>query len=210
MTAEIFLDIFRNNLRSDTSLCGTGENLAMKSIKDLFASFSLKAEFASRRNKLYRIAYSWCHDPALADDLVQETIYKALKNASGLRDVATLDSWLYRILYNCWHDYLRIKDRNVEFTEIQDDKQAGQSENYQQSQIVKRVRASVEKLPLPLREVVTLADFAGFSYAQIAEITDVPVGTVMSRLFRARQNLKQQLLDFGADDASEFKLRRVK
>lgn len=182
----------------------------MKVIKDLLASFSLKTEFAARRSKLYRIAYSWCHDPALADDLVQETIYKALKNASSLRDVATLDSWLYRILYNCWHDYLRIKDRNVEFVEMHDDKQSDQSDNYQQSQIVKRVRASVEQLPLPLREVVTLADFAGFSYAQISEITDVPVGTVMSRLYRARQTLKQKLLDFGVDEASEFALRRVK
>lgn len=182
----------------------------MKIVKNLVAAFSLKAEFASRRNKLYRIAYAWSHDAALADDLVQETIYKALKNASRLRDVDTLDSWLYRILYNCWQDYLRVKGRHVEFVEMHDEAQAGQSDNYQQSQIVRRVRASVEQLPLSLREVVTLADFAGFSYAQIAEITDVPIGTVMSRLFRARKNLKQQLLEFGSDDLSEFKLRRVK
>lgn len=182
----------------------------MKVVKNIVAAFSLKAEFATRRNKLYRIAYSWCHDAALADDLVQETIYKAIKNASRLRDVETMDSWLYRILYNCWHDYLRVKGRNVEFVEMYDEDQPAQTENYQQSQIVKRVRASVEQLPLPLREVVTLADFAGFSYAQIAEITDVPIGTVMSRLFRARKNLKQQLLEFGSEDISEFKLRRVK
>ena len=54
----------------------------MKVVKNLVAAISLKSEFAARRNKLYRIAYSWCHDPALADDLVQETIYKAIKNAS--------------------------------------------------------------------------------------------------------------------------------
>jgi RNA polymerase sigma-70 factor (ECF subfamily) len=65
-------------------------------------------------------------------------------------------------------------------------------------------------LPLPLREVVTLADFAGFSYAQIAEITEVPIGTVMSRLFRARKNLKEQLIEFGSEDIAEFKLRRIK
>ena len=182
----------------------------MKVVKNFVVAMSMKSEFAARRNKLYRIAYSWCHDPALADDLVQETIFKALKNASNLRDAAMLDGWLYRILYNCWHDYLRIKGRNVEFVEMHDEDQADHSENYQQSQIVKRVRASVEQLPLPLREVVTLADFAGFSYAQIAEITDVPIGTVMSRLFRARKNLKNQLLEFGSDDVSECKLRRVK
>ena len=182
----------------------------MKVVKNLVAAFSLKSEFAARRNKLYRIAYSWCHDPALADDLVQETIYKAIKNASRLRDIDTLDAWLYRILYNCWQDYLRVKGRNVEFVEMHDDDQVEQSDNYQQSQIIKRVRASVEKLPLPLREVVTLADFAGFSYAQIAEITEVPIGTVMSRLFRARKELKQQLLEFGSDGLSEIKLRRIK
>ncbi len=182
----------------------------MKVVKNLVAAFSLKSEFAARRNKLYRIAYSWCHDTALADDLVQETIYKALKNASSLRDVKTMDSWLYRILYNCWQDYLRVKGRHVEFVETLDDDQIEQSDNYQRSQIVKRVRASVEQLPLPLREVVTLADFAGFSYAQIAEITEVPIGTVMSRLFRARKDLKQKLLEFGSDELSEFKLRRIK
>jgi len=93
---------------------------------------------------------------------------------------------------------------------MHDEEQLGHSDNYQQAHIVKRVRASIEQLPLPLREVVTLADFAGFSYAQIAEITEVPIGTVMSRLFRARQNLKQQLLEFGSDELTEFKLRRIK
>lgn len=182
----------------------------MKVVKNLVAAFSLKKEFSTRRNKLYRIAYSWSHDPALADDLVQETMYKALKNAANLRDVQTIDTWLYRILFNCWQDYLRVKGRNVEFVETHDDAQLDQTDNYQQSQIVERVRASVELLPLPLREVVTLADFAGFSYAQIAEITGVPIGTVMSRLFRARQTLKQQLLEFGSGELAEFKLRRVK
>jgi RNA polymerase sigma-70 factor (ECF subfamily) len=182
----------------------------MKVIKNLVAAFSLKVEFAARRNKLYRIAYSWCHDSALADDLVQETIYKAIKNAARLRDIETIDTWLYRILFNCWQDFLRVKGRNVEFIEIHDDDQLEQADNYQQSQIVERVRSSIEQLPLPLREVVTLADFAGFSYAEIAEIIEVPIGTVMSRLFRARQSLKQQLLDFGSDNLTESKLRRVK
>ncbi len=182
----------------------------MKIVKNLVAAVTLKNAFAARRNKLYRIAYSWSHDQALSDDLVQETIYKAMKNAGNLRDIETLDTWLYRILYNCWQDYLRTRGRNIEFIEMDDDKQPEHSENYHQAQIVKRVRTSVEELPMPLREVVTLADFAGFSYAEIAEITGVPIGTVMSRLFRARKNLKQKLLEFGSDDIAGFKLRRVK
>jgi RNA polymerase sigma-70 factor (ECF subfamily) len=182
----------------------------LKRVTNMLAAFSLKSEFAARRNKLYRIAYSWCHSSALADDLAQETIYKAIKNASGLRDVGTIDTWLYRILFNCWQDYLRVKNRNVEFVEMHDDAQAEHAESYQQSQIVDRVRSAIEKLPMPLREVVTLADFAGLSYTEIAEIIDVPIGTVMSRLFRARKKLKQQLLDFGREELAGVKLRSIK
>ncbi len=182
----------------------------MKVIKNALAAYGLKTEFAERRHKLYRIAYSWSHDASLSDDLVQETIMKAIKNAASLRDVATLDTWLYRILYNCWQDYLRVKGRHVEYIETHDQEQPEHVEIYQQAAIIKRVRNAVEQLPLPLREVVTLADFAGFSYAEIAEIVNVPIGTIMSRLFRARKKLKNQLLEFGANDISEFKLRRVK
>jgi RNA polymerase sigma-70 factor (ECF subfamily) len=63
---------------------------------------------------------------------------------------------------------------------------------------------------MTLREVITLADFAGFSYAEIADIVDIPIGTVMSRLYRARQNLKEQLLDLADDENMPVKLMRVK
>lgn len=182
----------------------------MKTMMNLIALKKLKQDFARRRNKLYRIAYSWCHEAALADDLVQEAMYKAMKNAHRLRDTSTIDTWLYRILINCWHDYLRIKGRHVELQEMTDDHQAEHSDRYQQTQIVERVRDSVSQLPMPLREVVTLADFAGMSYSQIAEIVEIPIGTVMSRLFRARKNLKEHLLDLGKDENAHFRLRRVK
>lgn len=182
----------------------------MKSVKNFIAARSLKQEFAARRNRLYRTAYSWCHDAALSDDLVQETMYKAIKNAGNLREIATLDTWLYRILINCWHDYLRVSGRHVELFDISDDRIGDHSDMYQKGQIVDRVRASVSSLPMSLREVVTLADFAGFSYAEIASIVDVPIGTVMSRLYRARQSLKEQLLDITSDENIQVKLRRVK
>jgi RNA polymerase sigma-70 factor (ECF subfamily) len=182
----------------------------MKKIKNLFAATRLKQEFANRRNKLYRVAYSWCHNSSLADDLVQETMLKAMKNVDNLRNQATLDTWLYRILLNNWHDYLRVQGRNVELYDVGDESQQEHADNYQQSQIVGRVRASVERLPMSLREVITLADFAGFSYAEIAEIVGIPIGTVMSRLYRARQNLKEQLLDLAGEGELPVKLMRVK
>ena len=141
---------------------------------------------------------------------LQETMLKAMKKADSLRDQATLDTWLYRILLNNWHDYLRVQGRNVELYDVGDESQSEHADSYQQSQIVGRVRSSVERLPMPLREVVTLADFAGFSYAEIAEIVDIPIGTVMSRLHRARQNLKQQLLDLAGEGKLPVKLMRVK
>ena len=182
----------------------------MKKIKNLFAAARLRQEFADRRNKLYRVAYSWCHNSALADDLVQETMLKAMKKSDSLRNHATMDTWLYRILLNNWHDHLRVQGRNVELFDVGDDKQLEHDDNYQQSQIVGRVRSSVERLPMNLREVVTLADFAGFSYAEIAEIVDIPIGTVMSRLYRGRQNLKEQLLDLAGEGKLPVKLMRVK
>lgn len=182
----------------------------MDKIKDLFAARALKQEFASRRTKLYRVAYSWCHSPSLADDLVQETMFKAIKKISSLRDQSTLDTWLYRILANNWHDHLRVQGRNVELMDIVDEKSSDQDDSYQQSQIVERVRASVSNLPMQLREVVTLADFAGFSYAEMSDILEIPIGTVMSRLYRARQNLKEQLLDLSGDNKIPLKLMRVK
>lgn len=182
----------------------------MDKIKNLLAARSLKYEFASRRTKLYRIAYSWCHSASLADDLVQETMLKAIKNINSLREQSTLDTWLYRILINNWHDYLRVQGRNVELTDVVDEVSNDQSESYQQTQIVARVRSSVSKLPMQLREVVTLADFAGFSYAEIADIADIPIGTVMSRLYRARQKLKEQLLDLSSDNSVPLRLMRVK
>lgn len=182
----------------------------MNKIKNLFAVRALRLEFANRRTKLYRVAYSWCHSSSLADDLVQETMLKAIKNINSLRETSTLDTWLYRILANNWHDYLRVQGRNVELTDIVDEKSGDQSEAYQQSQIVERVRSSVSKLPMQLREVVTLADFAGFSYTEMSDILDIPVGTVMSRLHRARQNLKKQLLDLSGDNVVPFRLMRVK
>jgi RNA polymerase sigma-70 factor (ECF subfamily) len=182
----------------------------MRTIKNLFAASRLRQEFADRRDKLYRVAFSWCHNGSLADDLVQETMLKAMKKSDSLRDQSTLDTWLYRILLNNWHDHLRAQGRNTELFDVGDDNQPEHADSYQQSQIVGRVRASVERLPMSLREVVTLADFAGFSYAEIADIVDIPIGTVMSRLYRARQNLKEQLLDLAGEGKLPVRLMRVK
>jgi len=181
----------------------------MKLITNLLSSIEMRRCCVIYRNKLYRTAYAWCHDTQLADDLVQETLYKALKSWRSLRDPEAIEPWLFRILGNTWHDYLRSSGRTTDLEDIADD-QASAPEAYHQGQIVDRVRGAVSSLPLPLREVVTLADFSGFTYAEIAQILDIPIGTVMSRLFRARRSLKSRLLDLNRSPASVIPIRRVK
>ncbi len=67
----------------------------------------IRHELEQRRPMLYQLAYSWCHQPALADDLVQDTMVKALRNAKQLQNTKAVKAWLTRILANCWYDHLR-------------------------------------------------------------------------------------------------------
>ena len=89
---------------------GYGEPVdeAMAIIKKLLFLPGFRHELRERRDRLYRLAFSWCHNAALADDLTQEALTKALRNSTQLRDDQRLDSWLFRILANCWQDHLRV------------------------------------------------------------------------------------------------------
>lgn len=146
------------------------------------------------RAQLYRVAYSWCHNPALADDIVQETLIKAYKKADQLRDPKAAKSWLFSILSNCYNDHFR---RNRETEDIDDvvvvDENSPESET-RQLQIVDKVRAAVSELSDGQRQVLTLVDLEGFSYVEVSTILNIPIGTVMSRLCRARKTLKDKLL----------------
>ena len=82
----------------------------------------------------------------------------------------------------------------------------------EEDQLALRVRLAVQRLPLPQRQVVTLVDLEGFAYATVAQILDIPVGTVMSRLCRGRRALREGLLDVNskAEVTSPPRMRRVK
>ena len=78
-------------------------------------------------------------------------------------------------------------------------------------QVIDRVRTAISRLPLGQRQVITLVDLKGFTYAEVAEVLEIPVGTVMSRLNRARMALKEQLLSLQGDlNPERCHLRRVK
>lgn len=146
------------------------------------------------RARLYRVAYAWCRNPALADDLVQETLTKALKNSAQLRDPKARDAWLFTILANCYRDYFRRLRDMDDIDDIEISHESTPESESSSAQIVGLVRATVARLPEGQRQVVTLVDLEGFSYGEVAKILDVPIGTVMSRLCRARGAMKDMLL----------------
>ena len=171
----------------------------------------IRAELEKRRELLYRLAYSWCHNPALADDLVQDAMVKALKNARQLKNTAAIKGWLSKILANCWYDYLRRTHEEVDLDNLPYGEALTVGDGIEQQDIVSRVRAMIATLPVGQRQVITLVDLAGFSYIEIAEILDIPVGTVMSRISRARNALRTKLADYDPrQEIMRAKIRRIK
>ena len=172
----------------------------------------LKNKIAAQRNRLYRIAYSWCHDAALSDDLTQETLTKALKNFSSLKNPDSLNCWLYGILANCWRDHFRRERDHDDIENCEFTVDETPESQYNRQYITDTILSAVAGLPIAQRQTLTLVDLEGFSYAEVAEILQTPIGTVMSRLCRARKSLTKQLLNLktqSKEDQVPF-LRRVK
>jgi len=167
----------------------------------------------AHRPVLYRIAYAWCHDPTLADDLVQEAMSKAWARRAQLRDEASLKAWMVSIMNHCWLDHLRGRREFDDVDELQDTLESGAESPEvccNREQVIACVRAAVARLPLGQRQVLTLVDLEEFGYAEVAEILNIPVGTVMSRLSRARASLKIMLDNAAKQHAAQPALRRVK
>lgn len=179
----------------------------------LFSNRQLRKALADSRPRLYRMALAWTRDPSLADDLAQEALNRALKHAQQLRDAQRLNAWLFRILSNCWHEHLRRRRPGVPLDEIELVEWHTPEREQQRQDIVTRVQVEIARLPVGQRQVVTLVDIEGLTYAETAAVLEVPVGTVMSRLNRARTNLRAALGDVRdtAEQAHQpTRLRRVK
>jgi len=169
-----------------------------------------------QRPALYKIAWSWCHDASLAEDLVQDTYAKALKNRSQLKDLTKLKSWLARILVNLHTDYCRAKRENIELKSqhLLDENDPLSLVSREES--IQIVRYAISQLNDKQRKIISLIDIAEFSYVEVAEILDIPMGTVMSRINRARKRLKEHLDEIERQHQKESQttastlLRRIK
>ena len=169
-------------------------------------------ELCGNRNRFYKLAFSWTSDPMIADDLVQEAMQKAFQSFDSLKDDNKLNAWTCRIMLNCYRDWLRRqKDTvNVEDYEFADDN--GPLNNFRQEDTSAMVRACIAKLNEKHRNVVTLVDLMEFSYEEVSQALDIPIGTVMSRLCRARAQLRKLLEKYLRDEAKPqpMHLQRVK
>jgi RNA polymerase sigma-70 factor (ECF subfamily) len=158
---------------------------------------------------LYAAALRMTRNPADAEDLVQDTYLRAFRGFSGFKEGTNLKAWLYRILTNSFINTYRKKQRQPQTVEGPDDidewylfdKLGGRNvELSAETEVLDKipdeaVKTALESLPENFRLPVLLADVEGFSYKEIAEIMDTPIGTVMSRLHRGRKALQKALWD---------------
>jgi len=158
-------------------------------------------------SSLYGAALRLTRNPADAEDLVQETYLRAFRGFAGFQEGTNLKAWLYRILTNSYINVYRKKQREPQTVEGPDDVDewylfdrlgARRVEGSAEDEVLDRipdadVKAALESLPENFRMPVLLADVEGFSYKEIAEIMDTPIGTVMSRLHRGRKALEKAL-----------------
>ncbi len=159
--------------------------------KNRFRHKKLTRELCASRHRFYKLAYSWTGDPMLADDLVQDAMQKAIQSFDSLKDDSKLNAWTCRILMNCHRDWLRRRKDTVDFDDYEfaagDDPQSHLSAQDTSAM----VRQCIARLSEKHRNVITLVDLMEFSYEEVSQALEIPIGTVMSRLCRARRQLKQ-------------------
>ena len=164
---------------------------------------------------LYAAALRMTRNPSDAEDLVQETYLRAYRGFGGFEQGTNLKAWLYRILTNTYINTYRAKKRRPEETELDEVEdlylyrrigglEAAMAGRSAEDELLDRftdaeVKQAIEALPENFRMAVLLADVEGFSYKEIAEILDIPIGTVMSRLHRGRKALQKQLYQLAVE-----------
>jgi RNA polymerase sigma-70 factor (ECF subfamily) len=167
-------------------------------------AFELLVEKYQR--KLARLLSRFIRDPAEVEDVTQEAFIKAYRALPAFRGDSAFYTWLYRIGVNTAKNYLMAMGRRAPTsTEVEADEAEGFDEGEQlrdintpesvllSKEIAETVNSTIEKLPEELRIAIQLREIEGMSYEDIAKVMDCPIGTVRSRIFRAREAIAQQL-----------------
>lgn len=155
---------------------------------------SFEDELTALLPRMRRFAHTLSRDGTDADDLTQMTIERALRSKGQWQPGSRLDSWVYRIMRNLWIDTVRSRVRKEKFeAPEQEAEQLGGDSNIEAVIDLRRAMAAMERLPAEQREVVALILIEGFGYRETAEMLDLPIGTVSSRLVRGRMALIEML-----------------
>lgn len=161
---------------------------------------AFEAEALSHINALYSTALRLSGNRADAEDLVQETYLKAIRSADQFEPGTNMKAWLFAILHNTFLNTRRRAGRETIGVEADDLEQAPQADTVDSPEdmllrktLAPEVRAALDAMPEAFRQAVWLRDVEEFSYAEIAAILAIPVGTVMSRISRGRRLLYERL-----------------
>ena len=166
-----------------------------------------RTQLAGELPPLRRFARALCGDAALADDLVQDCVERALIKSHLYDPARPLRAWLYAVLRNLYISGLRRNGRSNIVKTVEDliDGEGAVPPQQEERLAVGSISAAMDRLAQQHREVIVLVALEEMSYRDVAEILGVPLGTVMSRLSRAREHLRQIL-----EDRGHTVLRRVK
>jgi len=168
------------------------------------------AQAIEHLDTLYRGALRLTRDPDQAQDLVQDTYARALRYQASFKPGTNLRAWLFAIMRNLFWDRFKGGQGREVSLDQDSDEDFGLYERLQDDSAhpdldvldqiaADEVVAAVDQLPPAYREVVMLVDVEGFAYKDAAEILAVPIGTVMSRLHRARRQLQRLLYDYAVE-----------
>jgi RNA polymerase sigma factor (sigma-70 family) len=152
-------------------------------------------------DSLYNFASWLVHNKSNAEDLVQETYLKALRSFGSFQPGTNFRGWIFRILRNTFlSSRSKLDERMTDALDSEEDSHASPvTSDTAESLLIKRagieeVRDAIEQLPVIFREVILLCDVEDVSYREISEILSIPIGTVMSRLARARKAVRESVL----------------
>jgi RNA polymerase sigma-70 factor (ECF subfamily) len=155
-------------------------------------SLSFEDELVVLLPRLRRFAHALARNTSDADDLAQMTVERALRSRARWQPGTRLDSWLYRIMRNLWIDTVRSSSRKQKVeAPVEEAEKLGEDprDGMEASIDLQRVMIAMQRLPEEQREVVALILIEGFGYRETAEMLDLPIGTVSSRLVRGRTAL---------------------
>lgn len=139
-------------------------------------------------NQYYRLAYSYVHNDADAEDIVQNGVYKALRNSKALRNPEYAKTWIYRIMLNEIFDFLR-RPKAVSYEYIQEETGI-EAESVEDTYTDVDLQRALDSLPEQDKAIVVMKFFEDKKFEEIADILDENINTVKSRLYRSMKKLR--------------------